>query len=286
MKNKLPFLILSSLLLTSIAYSADPIKVLYITHIPGKYHDYKAQQAEFTKYVPQYAHVDVTYQAEDLDKTLAFMKQPEFAKGYDVIVYNICLAHNTDTDLAHNMIEQTRTHGIPAVLVHCSMHTFWATFGTPDSRGAEKQAELQKNWLSKNPDTAFPNWSDFSGLDTKKHDHQRPLTLRRAEPIHPIVANFPQEWKIEKDELYQNVDFKNTATPILIAYSETSNKDHVIAWENKAGKSTAIGITIGHGMETFVSPRFHRFLANSILHLSGNIGADGKAKAGYGGSGK
>ena len=262
-------------------YAATPVKVLYITHLPGKYHDYKAQQNEFIKHITNFANVDVTYQAENLEKTLAFMKTPEYAVNYDVVIYNICLAHNTDTDLAHNMIEQTRTHGVPALLIHCAMHTFWATFGKPDSRAAEKQPELKKNWLAKNPNTPFPNWSDFSGLDTKRHDKQRAMTIRRAEPVHPVAANFPAKWQITKDELYQNAEFKKTATPILIAHSVQDNKDHVIAWENKAGKANAIGITLGHGMETFTMPSFHRFLANSILYLDGKLGKDGKPIKGY-----
>ena len=184
------------------------------------------------------------------------------------------------------IIEQTRTHGVPALLVHCAMHTFWATFGTPDSRGAEKQPELQANWLAKNPNTPFPNWSDFSGLNTKVHDHQVPLTVRRAEPVHPAAKNFPAEWLVVKDELYQNVEFKKTATPIRIAYSTTSQKDHVLAWENKVGNSHTIGITLGHGMETFTMPSFHQFLANSILHLAGKLDAEGMPVAGFAGRGK
>ena len=283
MKQKTFLLMLVALACTANAFAAEAIKVLYITHLPGKYHDYKAQQAEFKKHAPTFANIDVTYQAENLEKTLSFMKQPEFAKGYDVIVYNICLAHNTDTDLAHNMIEQTRKHGVPALLVHCAMHTFWATFGTVDSRGAEKQPELKENWLAKNPDTPFPNWAEFSGLNTKKHDHQRPMLIRRAEPLHPIAADFPAEWKIIKDELYQNVEVMKTAQPILIAYSETSKKDHVIAWENTVADSSVVGITIGHGMETFTMPSFHDFLARSILYLGGKLGEDGKPLPGYAG---
>lgn len=255
-------------LFASVLCHAEPVKVLYITHLPGRYHDYKAQMAEFKKHVPQFTEVEVTYQAGDHDATVAFLKTPDYAKNHDIIIYNICMAHSFDTEQAHNMIIQTAEQGKPAMLLHCAMHTFWATFGKPGSRESENTPRLKTEWKANHPKLDFPDWSKFSGLDTKHHDKQRELKVTRAEPVHPIVKDFKPEWTIKKDELYVNVDFKSTATPVLMSHSVQDNKEHVLAWVNQAGKGQVFGITLGHGMETFTDPDYHRVLANAIEFLT------------------
>lgn len=265
---KTTILLLASLF-APVLYGAEPVEVLYITHLPGRYHDYKAQMEAFKKHVPRFTEVEVTYRAGNHDETVAFLKQPDFARDHDIIIYNLCMAHSYDTDQAYNMIVQTTEKGKPAILLHCAMHTFWATFGKPGSREAENTPRLKTEWRAKHPRLDFPDWSAFSGLDTKRHDKQRELKVFRAKPVHPIVKDFQSEWTIKKDELYVNMDFKSTATPVLKARSVQDKKEHVLAWVNQAGKGKVFGITLGHGMETFSDPDYHRVLANAIEFLTG-----------------
>ncbi len=260
---------------TSTPDPITPLKVLYITHYPGKYHDYKAQTESIMGLLPKLANVEVTLKTENIEGTYKLLKAPDFAKGYDAIIYNLCMAHNEDMEMAHNMIEQTRTNGVPAVLIHCAMHTFWVSFGTVDSRKGKNQPALKKAWSENHSGVPFPDWSKFTGLNTKKHDHQRSYATKRATPLHPIVKKFPEGWVIDKDELYQNVEFHDTATAVLNAFSVESNKDHVIAWVNKVGESQVFATTLGHGLETFDQMEFHQLIANGLLFVTDRLTEEG-----------
>ena len=55
------------------------------------------------------------------------------------------------------------------------------------------------------------------------------------------------------------------ATPLLTAYSETSKKDHVVAWVNHYGKGRVFGTSLGHDKQTAGMDVYPHLLANGLL---------------------
>ena len=54
---------------------------------------------------------------------LDFYKNPDWAKGYDVVVHNECFANIGDVDYIESILRPHR-EGVPAVLIHCTMHCY------------------------------------------------------------------------------------------------------------------------------------------------------------------
>ncbi len=113
----LPALLLLALPLCT---SAEPqkngkIKALLVTG--GGYHDYKKLNPILTEKIPQYGAITF-----DVKSGVETLKDPKFADGYDVVVYNFCFADEKDKDLIENALKVIRD-GKPAVMIHCGMRT-------------------------------------------------------------------------------------------------------------------------------------------------------------------
>ena len=48
---------------------------------------------------------------------------PNWADGYDAVIHNECFAKTTDPDYIRK-ITQAHREGVPAVVIHCAMHTY------------------------------------------------------------------------------------------------------------------------------------------------------------------
>ena len=234
--------------------ATPPIKVLYITG--GAFHDYKKMTPLFKESMEKYANmkIDVIDDEAVIGKT---MKDPKLGEGYDVIVYNICVhIGNGPVDNAIPSAMEVIKNGKPAMMIHCSMHSF----------------------------RVGDEWGECCGLVTKVHDGFRGFGTVKATPEHPIVKAFPNDWKTSGDELYQNIKFPETSIPLLRAHSTQSDKDHVVAWVHTFGKGNVFGTTLGHDMKTFAQPEFLQMLANGLLWTVGKLGDDGKPLKGFGGT--
>ena len=115
-----------------LAAEVTPIKALYVTDYSNFWHDYQEQQATLQEGIGRYINIEFSLVGKDPDDALSMMKQPNFSAGYDVVVYNMCFADDLDTQRIDNIISQTRALGVPAVLLHCTMHSFQATSQNQD----------------------------------------------------------------------------------------------------------------------------------------------------------
>src|SRR2546423_1719704 len=74
-----------------------PAKIKALLISGGGYHDYKALNPVIIKKVSELAHVQI-----DLKSGLDTLKDPKFADGYDVVMYNFCFANDKNKDLVEN----------------------------------------------------------------------------------------------------------------------------------------------------------------------------------------
>jgi trehalose utilization protein len=232
------------LLCSGTTSAAEPLKALILTS-PGVYHDYEQQTRDLAYGIAKYANVRFDVSLADIER----WKTTDFSAGYDVLIYNICMADNQDTLLIANLRRQTETLGVPAVVIHCTMHSF-------------RETDL---------------WWPMFALKTKAHEALRALPQVLHEP-HPILSGLPKTWTVQDDELYLNLEF---AGQTLLSSVDETGKANTTAWLAGHGATPIFGTTLGHSEETFKDPAYHRLLANAVLYVSGNLQSDGTPKPGY-----
>ncbi|MCR9106374.1 MAG: ThuA domain-containing protein [Gammaproteobacteria bacterium] len=235
------FLLAATLLPGSLAHAQ--IKALLLTS-PGIYHDYAYQSQAITSALAGNIHIQFDVSLADT----ARWQQADFARDYDVIIYNICMADNSDAALIGNLRRQTETLRIPAIVLHCAMHSFRTT-------------DL---------------WWPLHGLHTTAHESIGEIEQQQV-VRHPILTGIPSPWRIAHDELYINLAFQGSA---LLQATGEDGAQHVTAWIHSAGDTRLFGTTLGHSTATIDDPAYQRLLTNAVLWVTGNLNQDGSARTG------
>lgn len=229
------------------AGDSEPLKALILTS-PGVYHNYQQQTRDLAYGIAANANVRFDVSLAEVER----WKTTDFAEGYDVLIYNICMADNQDAALIANLRRQTEELAVPAVVIHCTMHSF-------------RDTDL---------------WWPMLGLQTRAHESPRPLPQVR-QAAHPILSGLPEAWTVKNDELYINLQFEGE--PLLGTAGE-DGANHITAWLAR-GVTPVFGTTLGHSQETMKDAAFHRLIANGLLFVTGNLALDGQPKPGMQGKG-
>jgi type 1 glutamine amidotransferase len=229
-----------------------PLKVLWCTG--GGFHDFKGLTPLLNESMQQYANVRF-----DVAGDYKAWAKKGFADDYDAVVYFFSF-HDKEAQPVVDNLAATIHAGKPALVIHGTLHAF---------------RELG---------TGRDAYCEAIGLTSVAHDPKRPLATKKVTD-HPILRAWPDDWKTPSDELYQNIKVWPGATPLLTAYSETSKKDHVVAWVNQYGKGRVFGTSLGHDRETAAQDSYHRLLADGLLWACDKLDEGGKPKPGYAGAG-
>ena len=236
---------LASFSTTLAADSTKPLRALLITG--GCCHNYKLQSEALTNAVAKLATVEWTVVNEGGTGTkaeLPLYSKPGWAKSYDIVVHNECFADTTN----HQYIRQiTSAHkaGVPAVVIHCAMHTY---------RG-----------------TDIDDWREFLGVTSRRHDHQSRYAVKKVTPDHPIVKGIPDDWKTPMDELYVIDKLWPNAKALATSVSEKDGKTYPVAWINQYGQARVFGTTYGHSDDTFRDPVFLDYVSRGVLWAAGRL---------------
>jgi Trehalose utilisation len=246
-------------------------KVLYVTHEPGRWHDYTAQLNAF-RAVAQGSEWDLTVASGDKDALFEFLRSANFAAEQDVVVYNFCLANSQDIGAMENLIIQTTEGGIPAMLLHCGMHSWWDTFkkgkpipGNPLGE-ARANKRLLKRWQKEDPEKTLPAWGDFTGVASTGHGPKKPIQLIALEP-HPLSKDLPANYSTTPTELYNNHYITPEVQPLI--RGRQGKDEAVVAWLAPRGASLLLGITLGHDSDEWQDPVFLKLLENGVNFLLG-----------------
>jgi type 1 glutamine amidotransferase len=255
--HKVIFAFLIVLSLAPVAQAAEPAKPLRALMVCGGCcHDYANQKQILSEGIGKRANVEFTIIHEGTDRTdrVSIYKNTNWWKGFDVIVHNECFGMVNDDKFIEN-IAAAHAAGIPAVMLHCSTHSYRA--GNTDA------------------------WRETLGLRSMSHDKNRDLLIKNVKPEHPVMKGFPAEWPNAKDELYRNEKVWPTVTPLATAFSEESKKDHVVIWLNNYGKTRVFATTLGHGNETMKSDVYLDLITRGLLWACDKLDDEGKPKSGY-----
>lgn len=257
----LTFLISTFSLTTQAEDPVKPLKGLLITG--GCCHDYEAQKKIITEGMSQRVNItwDIIHEGDGgRDHRISKYSDPNWASGYDVIFHNECFGGVTDDDFIRG-ITAAHHQGVPAVFVHCSLHSY------------------------RNAAVAADSWRELIGVTSRRHEGKRAVTVRRLETDHPIMKGFPNDWKTPNGELYQIEKVWPNCIPLAEAFGEDTDKDHVVVWANTFGGARVFGTSLGHHNETMNTDVWLDLVARGLLWSTDKLQQDGRPMKGYEGSG-
>lgn len=222
-----------------------PLKVLLITG--GCCHNYPLQTQALKDGLSKHSVANWTVVNEGgsgTESMLSLYDNPDWAKGYDVVVHNECFA-NTKSPEYIRKITKAHYDGTPAVVIHCAMHTYRAT--------------------------DVDDWRELLGVTSRYHDHQSNYPVKKADKNHSIIRDMPDNWVTPKDELYIIEKIWPETKVLASSVSEKDGKTHPVIWTSKYGKARVFGTTFGHSDDTFGDPVFINMVSNGILWASGRL---------------
>jgi type 1 glutamine amidotransferase len=224
---------------------AKPLRALLITG--GCCHNYPFQTQQLTNAVAKLGAVAWTVVTEGGSGTqaeISLYDNPDWAKGFDVVVHNECFA---DTTNSAYILKITSAHkaGVPAVVIHCAMHTYRST--------------------------DIDDWREFLGVTSRRHDHQGKYPVKLVAPENPILQGVADNWVTAMDELYVIEKIWPTAKALATSVSEQDGKTYPVAWINQYGPARVFGTTYGHSDEAWRDPDFLTLVSRGTLWAAGRL---------------
>ena len=230
-----------------------PLKALLV--LGGCCHDYKTQAKLLKEGIESRANVQVKI-AYDPDTSTGHLnpvyESPDWADGFDVVIHDECSSDVKDLALVNRILGPHQS-GVPAVILHCGMHSY-RTEGYPN----------------------VTPWFEFTGLQTTGHGPQVPIEIEWSDVGHPIVAPMKGiDWTTANEELYNNSAGKLLPTAKLLARGSQSIKkrdgslrvdDCVVVWTNRYRESTKVfATTLGHNNATVADSRYLDLVTRGLL---------------------
>ncbi|MHA3774621.1 ThuA domain-containing protein [Verrucomicrobiota bacterium sgz303538] len=259
---------ISTLLLVAIATissafaaeKAKPLRALLVTG--GCCHDYEAQKKILSEGINKRANVEFTIVHEGGDTRehrVSIYEKPNWWQGYDVIVHNECFGQVADNAFVEG-IAAAHKAGIPAVMLHCSSHSYRAA--TTDE------------------------WRMAVGITSRSHEKNRDLEIKVLKADHPVMKDFPATWRDPADELYKNEKVWPNTVPLAKSYGLDTKQDHVVIWVNTYGNARVFATTLGHSNATMENPVYLDLVTRGLLWSCDKLNEDGTPKEGYGPGGQ
>ncbi len=253
------------------------IRALLITG--GCCHDYAHQKDILKKGIEERANVIVEQVHTDDTTThppLSILGNPEYAKGYDVVIHDECAADVSDPAKIEGVLKPHR-HGLPGVNLHCAMHSY--RVGDPNDPAT--------------PGTPHGSWFEYLGLQSSAHGPQEPIAIHFLESKNPIAKGL-SDWTTIKEEHYNNIRVFDSAhalargTQIVKGRGGEKTNDFVVVWTNEYSpkKTRVFSTTIGHNNATVSDSRYLDLVTRGVLWATGHLKEDGTPAKGYGPGGK
>ena len=239
----------------------EPLKGLLVTG--GCCHDYESQKRIITEGMSQRVNIvwDIVHEGgTGRDHKISVYQEEGWAQKYDVIFHNECFGGVKDDKFVQG-IAAAHHNGVPAIFVHCSLHSY---------RNAQVGADA---------------WRELIGVTSRSHEGKRSVKAVRLDFEHPVMTDFPSEWPTPNGELYKIEKHWPNCQPLAKAYGEDTKKDHTVIWLNTFGKARVFGTSLGHHNETMNNDVWLNLVSRGLLWSVDKLQADGKPMPGYEGTG-
>jgi len=257
---KLSFIIAGVIASAQPVVAADPPKPLRALLITGGCcHDYAAQKDILKKGIEERALIVVDQVHTDDKSTkppLAILGNPDYAKGYDVVIHDECAADISEPAKISAVLAPHK-NGIPGVNLHCAMHSYRI------GKASELAAIGSERAM----------WFDYLGIQSSGHGPKLPLSITTIDSKHPVTNGLGWDaWTTIEEELYNNVDLHKTATSLQRSKQNVKQKDGttkeaeaVVTWTNDYAGIRVFSTTVGHFNETVADDRYLDLVTRGIL---------------------
>ena len=204
----------------------------------GCCHDYTRQKDILTQGISKRANVEWTVALDpstEREHKHSVYAKPDWWKGFDVIVHDECFGYVTDVEFVEGIVKAHEA-GIPAVNLHCSMHSY-------------RNAKTDK-------------WVEMLGIRSMKHGPKLPIAVGYKKTDHPITQGLA-DWATGPDELYNNIKVFETCTPL--ATGKQADEQSIVVWTNDFKGTRVFCTTLGHGNDTVGDDRYLDLVARGLL---------------------
>jgi hypothetical protein len=143
----------------------------------GCCHDYSGEAKALMDAVGRALPVDWTVAIQGGRGTRGSMPvyaNPDWAKGFDIVVHNECLA-DVDDPVYIRRITSAHRNGPPAMVIHCAMHSYRAA--------------------------TVDDWREFLGVTSRRHTKPFNIPVTIAAKDHALLKGFKEDWVTPVDEL-------------------------------------------------------------------------------------
>ena len=265
------------------AEAAKPLRILLVAG--GCCHDYETQKTILKAGIESRinAVVDIEFNPDkSTGATFPIYEKDNWADGYDVILHDECSASVTDPVYVKRILDAHR-NGVPAVNIHCAMHSYrWGNF-----KEAVKLGEDNAGWY------------EMIGIQSTGHGPQSPIDIKYTDKEHAISKGLA-DWTTINEELYNNVQVFDSAHALASGHqiqmprkkkgepadpnAKGTEAESVVVWTNEFGpkKTRIFSTTIGHNNETVADDRYLDLVTRGLLWVSGHLKDDGTPAGGYG----
>lgn len=236
------------------ARAAEPLRALLITG--GCCHDFTHQKDLLATGISARANVTWTILFDPNDTRehmLPVYENPDWAKGFDVIVHDECYGYVTNVAFIQR-ITSAHSNGVPAVTLHCATHSY-------------RLAPTDE-------------WRKLLGVSSYQHEKLRAFTVTNTLPDHPIMRGFPTRWDNAPDEMYEIKKLWPNCVGLAKGLGTTG--EHVCVWANQYGRARVFGTTLGHSNATVSDPVYLDLLTRGLLWACGKLDDQGQPLPGYG----
>lgn len=253
------------LMVPAYAESVKPLKVLIVSG--GCCHNYAQQRALLEAGLKARISADITQVFHDpkpgeqaTRPVLPIYGNPNYADGFDVVIHNECAAGEDSAAVLETVLAPHRK-GIPAVNLHCAMHSYRSGEWTLPVKAGDANAK----------------WFEYTGIQSSGHGPQSPIQIAKAPGEHPITKGFVP-FMTTDDELYNNLATFNV-TPVLTGV-QTQAKDPAertktfnVAWTHHYGplRTRVFSMTLAHNESVMADPRYLDLVARGVLWAAGRL---------------
>ncbi len=230
------------------------LRALLITG--GCCHDYEAQKNLIAEGLKARARIEVDVVqlgGTTTDTKIAVYDNPDWAKGYDVILHDECFSDVKDPEWARRILKPHQA-GVPAVVIHCAMHSY--------RNGTDE-------------------WFKFLGVTSPYHGAHYAHEVLNRDAAHPIMKMFGAGWWNPAGELYHIEKFWSTAHALASSKNQETGVEEICVWVNDYNNGTRVfGTTLGHHNETVSSPAYLDLITRGTLWAAGGLSDDYLKSAG------
>ncbi len=222
-----------------------PVRALMVTG--GCCHDYQNQKQiiseGLSKRVGPIAWTILQY-GDGRDVKADVYKSADWIKEFDIVVHNECFGAVEDAEFVQGIVDAHRKSGIPAIMIHCSLHSYR---------------------VAPNADA----WRELLGVTSRRHEKSKrslDVVLAEAGKSHPIMSGIKtlgdnKTWKTPNGELYIIEQVWPGSTVLATAQSNETNKAEPVVWVNELDGVRVFGTSLGHHNETMLDETWQQIVA-------------------------